>query len=171
MAQAGVVVMELATLEILEYRRALVPVTYPYVPGLLSFREAPVILEALAGLAHTPDVLMLDAQGIAHPRRLGLAAHLGVVLDHPTVGCAKSRLCGAHEEPGPLRGDLSWLTDADEIIGVVLRTRTHVRPVYVSIGNRMTIESAIALVLRCGGRYRLPEPTRWAHHVAGGREP
>lgn len=165
-ARAAIVVMTLPTLQ--EIQRVCVdaPITYPYVPGLLSFREAPPILRALEQLEHIPDVLMLDAQGYAHPRRLGLASHIGVLLDHPTVGCAKSRLCGAHEEPARERGAHTPLRDGDEVIGAVVRTRTGVRPVYVSVGHRMTLQASVALVLACGKGYRLPEPTRWAHRAA-----
>ena len=163
---AGVVVMTLPELTVVEGVRHERPVSYPYVPGLLSFREAPVILDALAKLSCDPDVLMFDAQGYAHPRRMGLAAHIGVVLDHPAVGCAKSRLCGAHEEPGRERGSQTWLWHKDEIIGAVVRTRDGVRPVFVSVGHRVTLADAVELVLRCSGGYRLPEPTRLAHKVA-----
>ena len=168
-ARAGVVVMSLQDMSIVEIVRAERPVNYPYVPGLLSFREAPAILDALARLSCEPDVLMFDAQGYAHPRRMGLAAHLGVVFDHPAVGCAKSRLCGTHEEPGVKRGSQSWLWHNDEVIGAVVRTRDRVRPVFVSVGNRMTLADAVGVVLRCGRRYRLPEPTRLAHKVASAR--
>jgi deoxyribonuclease V len=144
-------------------------VSFPYVPGLLAFREGPVVLAALAKLQDQPDVLIFDAHGLAHPRRMGLASHLGVLLDRPTVGCAKSRLVGVHEEPDESRGSWTPLTDADEWIGAVVRTRDHVRPVYVSIGHRVDLKTAISLTLGCTSRYRLPEPIRWAHRVAGGK--
>lgn len=143
-------------------------VSFPYVPGLLAFREGPVVLAALERLQERPDVLMFDAQGLAHPRRLGLAAHLGVMLDLPAVGCAKSRLRGTHQEPGPWKGNWTPLMDGDGVIGAVVRTRDQVRPVFVSVGHRMDLESAVSLVLGCAARYRLPEPLRWAHRVAGG---
>ncbi|MBN1400554.1 MAG: deoxyribonuclease V [Anaerolineae bacterium] len=165
-AQAAVVVLTWPELEMVERSLAECPVSFPYVPGLLSFREAPPILAALQELAHTPDVLILDGQGYAHPRRFGLATHVGVVLDRPTVGCAKSRLCGEACEPAETRGSYTWLMDHGEIIGAVLRTRDHVRPVYVSVGHRICLEKAIDLILRCGRGYRLPEPTRWAHRAA-----
>jgi deoxyribonuclease V len=165
-ARAAVVVLTWPQLEIVERSLAERPVTFPYVPGLLSFREAPVILAALGQLVHTPDVLIFDGQGYAHPRRLGLATHVGVLLDHPTVGCAKSRLCGEADEPGEERGSYTWLLDEGEVIGAVLRTRTRVRPVYVSVGHRIRLERAIDLILRSGRGYRLPEPTRWAHRAA-----
>jgi len=167
-ARAAVVVLTFPELEIVERVRAECPVTFPYVPGLLSFREAPVILAALARLQQIPDLLIFDGQGYAHPRRMGIATHLGIVLDHPTIGCAKSRLCGTYEEPGLERGNHTWLYDKDEIIGAVVRTRTRVKPLFVSIGHRVRLESAIDIVLRCGGGVRLPEPTRWAHRVASG---
>jgi len=167
-ARAAVVVMRFPELEIIEHVRAELPLAFPYVPGLLSFREAPAILEALAKLEHDPDVLIFDGQGYAHPRRMGIATHIGILLDHPTVGCAKSRLCGTFEEPGIERGSYSWLWDGKEIIGAVVRTRTRVKPVFVSVGHKMRLESAIDLVLQCGRGYRLPEPTRWAHRLASG---
>jgi len=167
-ARAAVVVMRFPELEIIEHVRAELPLAFPYVPGLLSFREAPAILEALAKLEHNPDVLIFDGQGYAHPRRMGIATHIGILLDHPTVGCAKSRLCGTFEEPGIERGSYSWLWDGKEIIGAVVRTRTRVKPVFVSVGHKMRLESAIDLVLQCGRGYRLPEPTRWAHRLASG---
>ncbi|MFP3897425.1 MAG: deoxyribonuclease V [Anaerolineales bacterium] len=167
-AQAAVVVLTLPDLEIVERARAEAPLTFPYIPGLLTFREAPVILDALACLEREPDALVFDGQGYAHPRHMGLATHVGVLLDHPTVGCAKSRLCGTYEEPGPRRGQYTWLRDGKEIIGAVLRTRTNVKPVFVSIGHKVSLQRAVDLVLRCGGGYKLPEPTRWAHRVASG---
>jgi deoxyribonuclease V len=165
-ARAAVVVLTWPELEVVERSLAQCAVSFPYVPGLLSFREAPVILAALKDLAYTPDVLVFDGQGYAHPRRLGLASHVGVLLDHPTVGCAKSRLCGQACEPKETRGSYTWLMDNDEVIGAVLRTRSRVRPVYVSVGHRIRLEKAIDLVLRCGRGYRLPEPTRRAHQAA-----
>lgn len=168
MARASVVVMSLPDLEMIEHVQAERPVSFPYVPGLLSFREAPVILDALARLKSKPDVLLFDGQGIAHPRRLGIAAHIGVILDHPAVGCAKSRLTGTYTEPAEAKGSYTWLRDGQEIIGAVVRTRSHVKPVFVSVGHRIALDHAIDLVLRCATRYRLPEPTRWAHRMASG---
>ena len=168
-ARAAVVVMGLPELEILEQARAERPVTFPYVPGLLSFREAPAILDALANLECVPDVLIFDGQGYAHPRRMGIATHVGILLDHPTIGCAKSRLCGTHDAPGLDRGSYTWLRDGEEIIGAVVRTRTRVKPVFVSGGHRVGLRTAIDVVLRCGAGYRLPEPTRWAHRLASGK--
>jgi len=145
------------------------PVSFPYVPGLLAFREGPVVLAAMERLTDRPDVLMFDAQGLAHPRRMGLATHLGILLGVPAVGCAKSRLCGAYVEPDEQKGNWMPLIDGDEVIGAVVRTRDSVRPVFVSVGHRVDLETAISLVLGCANKYRLPEPTRWAHRVAGGQ--
>jgi deoxyribonuclease V len=143
------------------------PLRFPYVPGLLSFREIPVLLEAFASLSHRPGAILCDGQGRAHPRRIGLASHLGVLLDLPTVGCAKSRLIGEHEEPGPGRGNQAPLRDGDEVIGAVLRTRDGVKPLYISVGHKVTLPDAVRLVLECGGGYRLPEPTRLADQLVG----
>ncbi len=141
-------------------------VSFPYVPGLLSFRELPVVLDAFRQLQQVPDVVLVDGQGIAHPRRLGLASHLGLWLGLPTVGCAKSRLCGEHGTVGDQRGDrVPLLFDGNEI-GTVLTTRSGVKPLYVSPGHKISVNSAVELTLQCGGRYRLPEPTRLAHHLA-----
>jgi len=138
---------------------------FPYIPGLLSFREAPVCLEAVERLTGQPDLFMIDGQGVAHPRRLGLAAHLGLFLDKPTVGCAKSRLIGTYEEPGPEKGAYGLLHDGPEVIGAVVRTRSRVKPVFVSVGNKCTLEDAIRITLACAARYRIPEPTRLAHQA------
>lgn len=165
-ARAAVVILEAPTLRVLERVSVDAPIQYPYIAGLLSFREAPAILRAMEMIQIKPDVLIFDAQGIAHPRRLGLASHVGVLLDHPSVGCAKSRLCGAHQEPERQRGASEPLRDGDAVIGAALRTRTGARPMYVSVGHRMTLEAAIELVLACGKGYRLPEPTRLAHQAA-----
>ncbi|WP_054684449.1 deoxyribonuclease V [Rhodothermus marinus] len=164
--RAAAVVWHVAEQQVLERAVAEGMVSFPYVPGLLSFREVPLLLEVLAQLRTTPDVLMVDGQGLAHPRRCGLATHLGVLLDHPAVGVAKSRLFGRHAEPGPEKGSWTPLYDDGEVIGAVVRTRTGVRPVYVSVGHRMTLEAAVALTLRCTTRYRLPEPTRLADQLS-----
>lgn len=138
---------------------------FPYVPGLLSFRELPIVLEAYDKLKSKPDVIMLDGQGYAHPRRFGLASHLGVWLDTPTIGCAKTRLIGEHDEPAARRGSSKRLTDKTEVIGRVLRTRDGVKPLYISCGHKVTLDTAVQVVLDCGRGYRLPEPTRLAHHA------
>lgn len=143
------------------------PLEMPYVPGLLSFREGPAVLEAVRDLPRRPELLLVDGAGIAHPRRLGIASHLGVLLDLPSIGVAKSRLCGQDIQPGPRRGDSAPLLDGGEPIGIVLRTRDQVRPLYVSPGHRCDIEGAARWVLACGRGYRLPEPTRWADRLAG----
>ena len=143
-------------------------IDFPYVPGLLSFREAPLILKACAQLMHTPDLMIVDGQGIAHPRRLGIAAHLGLFFDIPTIGCAKSRLYGTYQEPADEAGNYEELVDNGEVIGVVLRTKDNTNPVYISIGNKIAIEDAIFWIMRCCRGYRLPEPIRLAHQTAGG---
>jgi deoxyribonuclease V len=167
-ARAAVVLLSYPDMVLFQAATATLPVSFPYVPGLLAFREGPVVLAALERLAGEPDVLMFDAQGLAHPRRMGLAAHLGVLLDVPAVGCAKSRLCGTEVVPAEEKGSWTLLEDRGEVIGAVVRTRSRVRPVYVSVGHRVDLEAAVSLVLSCATRYRLPEPTRWAHRVAGG---
>ena len=152
-------------LEWIETANAVMEVTFPYIPGLLSFREAPVCLEAVGKLNDQPDLILVDGQGIAHPRRLGLASHLGLFLDIPTVGCAKSRLIGTFAEPGLEKGSYRPLFDKDEVIGAVVRTRTNVKPLFISVGHRCTLDDAIRLTLGCTTRYRLPEPTRLAHQA------
>ena len=167
-ARAAVVLLSYPGLTPLQAVTTDKPVSFPYVPGLLAFREGPVVLAALEQLDGRPDVLMFDAQGLAHPRRMGLATHLGVLLDMPAVGCAKSCLCGTYAEPDERRGSWSALVDGDEVIGAVVRTRDGVQPVFVSVGHRIDLEASVALVLGCATKYRIPEPTRWAHRVAGG---
>ncbi len=170
MARTAVVVLELTSLEPVDCAVDEAPVTFPYIPGLLTFREGPSVLRALERLSIWPDVFLFDGQGIAHPRRIGLAAHMGVILDHPSIGCAKSRLTGTHAEPGDDVGTWEPLTDGDEIIGAVVRSRAGVKPLYVSTGHRVGLPTAIDLVLRCTQGYRLPETTRYAHKVAGGAD-
>jgi len=166
-ARAAFVVLAYPSLELVDKAVVTGRLTFPYVPGLLSFREMPLLLQAAAKLNTRPDVVLVDGQGRAHPRRLGLACHLGLFLDLPTVGVAKSRLFGQAEIPGIERGESSPLLDADEVIGLVLRTRRGVRPLYVSVGHRLTLKAAREIVLGCGRGYRLPEPTRLAHLAAG----
>lgn len=168
MGTGAVIVLSYPGLEIVATSVVRDRLAFPYVPGLLSFREAPLLLAACAGLAVMPDLILVDGQGIAHPRRLGLASHLGLFLDTPTIGCAKSRLCGCHEAPGAKPGSYAELTDGGEVIGAVLRTRAGVKPVYVSIGHKVDLPAARYWVLRCCRGYRLPEPTRLAHLAAGG---
>lgn len=161
------VVTELPNFEIIETTRATRRVIFPYISGLLSFREAPVCIAAVKKLNSEPDLFIIDGQGIAHPRRLGLASHLGLFFNRPTVGCAKSRLIGSFEEPPLRKGTYSLLKNKDEIIGAVLRTRTNVKPVFVSVGHKCTLKDAIDVTLSCTTRYRLPEPTRLAHQLVG----
>lgn len=162
---AAVVLWDLRDREMVEQHTATRRLTFPYVPGLLSFRETPALLMALRKLKRSPDVLICDGQGYAHPRRFGLACHLGVLTHIPSIGCGKTRLIGSHE-PVPARREASVpLWDHEEQIGTVLRTRNGVRPLYLSIGHRMDLPTACRLVLECAGRYRLPEPTRLADHI------
>jgi deoxyribonuclease V len=165
-ARAAIVVLDRTTLETLDEVAVSRPVSFPYVPGLLSFRELPAVCEALARLARLPGLLIVDGHGRAHPRRFGIASHLGVHLDHPSIGIAKSRLTGEHDEPGPERGDGVPLMDKGEVIGWVLRTRAGCRPVYVSIGHRVSLETAVTLAMALTTRYRLPEPTRRADRLS-----
>ncbi len=160
---AGVIVWDIQQKQIVEQAMAWRPVRFPYVPGLLSFREIPAVLAAIRKLKRVPDVFMFDGHGLAHPRRIGLASHAGLLLDYPSIGCAKSRLCGKHRQPSLKRGSVAALRDGTETIGSVLRTRQGVKPVYVSVGHRITLQEAVRIVLQCVGRYRLPEPTRQAH--------
>lgn len=168
MARAAVVVMSYPRLELVDMSVVEGSLDFPYIPGLLSFREMPLLLEAFRRLATAPDLVIVDGQGLAHPRRLGIACHLGLFLDVPTVGCAKSRLLGSHSEPGGQPGDRALLKDNGEVIGAVLRTRVGVKPVYVSTGHRISLDMSVKWALRCLGGYRLPEPTRLAHQAAGG---
>jgi deoxyribonuclease V len=165
---AAAVVLSYPGLELVEAKVVTDSIDFPYVPGLLTFREAPLILAACEKLTVTPDLILVDGQGIAHPRRMGIASHLGLCLEIPTIGCAKSRLCGSHEEPGNEPGSHAELRDNGEVIGVVLRTRAGVKPVYVSIGHKIDLPSAMHWVLACCRGYRLPEPARLAHQAAGG---
>jgi deoxyribonuclease V len=164
--QTAIVTVRLPDLAVVDQTTWQGPVVFPYVPGLLSFRELPAILPALEQLRVWPDVFMTDSQGRAHPRRIGLACHLGVLLDRPALGVAKSRLTGTYAEPDPEKGASSALVDAGEQVGTVVRTRSGVKPVYVSVGHRLTLDEAVALTLACTTRYKLPEPTRLAHRLS-----
>lgn len=164
--RAAIVVLRLPDLEVVETAVALRPTSFPYVPGLLSFREVPAVLDALARLSELPDVLFCDGHGLIHPRRFGIACHLGVLTGLPTVGIGKSRFVGRHRELPAARGSWVPLEDRDEVIGAVLRSRARVRPIYVSTGHRVGLGSAIALTLRLLTRYRLPETTRLADRLA-----
>jgi len=168
MATAAVVVLNYPELRLVETKVAQGRLDFPYIPGLLSFRESPLTLAACQQLTITPDLILVDGQGIAHPRRFGLASHLGLFLNTPTIGCAKSRLCGQHEEPGVEPGSYTEVIDRDETIGVALRTKLGVKPIYVSIGHKVDLQTAIYWVMKCCCGYRLPEPTRLAHLAAGG---
>ncbi len=169
-AQCGVAVLSLPSLKRIDEARWKGPVTFPYVPGLLSFRELPAVIEALGSLRVMPDVIMTDGQGYAHPRRMGLACHLGLVLDRPTFGVAKSRLIGTHAEVGRRRGATTSLFDGGEVIGMVVRTRTDVKPVFVSAGHRITLSEAVELTLACAPKFKVPEPTRAAHRLSREKE-
>jgi deoxyribonuclease V len=162
---AAVVVIKILDFSVIETATASRRVDFPYIPGLLSFREAPVCIEAIEKLRTSPDVFIVDGQGLAHPRRFGIACHIGVLVDKPTVGCAKSRLTGDFTQPGRQKGNFSPLVDGDEVIGVVLRTRANVKPVFVSVGHKCSLQDAINIVLKCTTKYRLPEPSRLAHQT------
>jgi deoxyribonuclease V len=167
LARGAVVVMSYPSLEVLEKASGEVACGFPYVPGLLSFRELPALLPLLSGLHTTPDVVLCDGQGVAHPRGLGLASHLGLLLETPTIGCAKSRLVGSYAELGVEKGATVPLCgDGAEVIGAVVRTRSGTRPVYVSVGHLVALSQAVAIVLGCSRRYRIPEPLRSAHALA-----
>jgi deoxyribonuclease V len=167
-ARAAVVVLRFPEMELIEARVEEDVPRFPYVPGLLTFREAPLLLRLFEELETDPDLIMIDGQGIAHPRRLGLAAHIGILLGAPTIGCAKSRLCGEFAEPELERGACSPLYDHGEVIGAVVRTRNGVKPVFVSIGHMIDLATSVKRVLECCRGYRIPEPTRMAHLAAGG---
>ena len=160
---AAVVVLQLSSLQVVETAAVTARVPFPYIPGLLSFREAPVVIRAWEKLKVKPDCLICDGQGIAHPRRLGIASHLGLWLDIPSIGCAKSLLVGTYKEPGPKRGSVEPLYHRREQVGVILRTKDGVEPVFISQGHRISLKKAIEVVLACCTKYRLPEPTRQAH--------
>lgn len=166
LTRAAVVVLSFPELHPLDQAVARQPTTFPYIPGLLSFREVPALLAALADLSVPPDLLLCDGQGLAHPRRCGLACHLGVLTGLPSIGVAKSRLIGSPDPLGPNKGDYAWLWDQGEIIGAVVRTRRSVQPLYVSLGHKISLDTAIRFVLACTTRYRFPETTRRAHHLA-----
>ncbi|VEP15507.1 Endonuclease V [Hyella patelloides LEGE 07179] len=164
--QAAVAVLSFPQLELVEKAISQIPTTFPYIPGYLSFREIPAILEALKQLKITPDLILCDGQGLAHPRRFGLACHLGVLLNLPTIGVAKSLFIGEHEELPSEKGSWQPLIDKDETVGLVLRSRTNVRPIYVSIGHKISLPTAKDYVMKCLTKYRLPETTRWADKLA-----
>lgn len=164
--QAAVAVLTFPELKLVEKAIAQIPTVFPYIPGYLSFREIPAILEALKQLEITPDLILCDGQGLAHPRRLGLASHLGVLIDLPTIGVAKSLFIGKYKKVGIEKGSYQPLIDKDETIGLVLRSRTDVKPIYVSIGHKISLPTAKDYVMQCLTKYRLPETTRWADKLA-----
>jgi deoxyribonuclease V len=166
--RAAVALLSFPDLALVEHAVARVPTSFPYVPGLLSFREAPAALAALGLLAGAPDLILYDGQGIAHPRRCGIASHVGLLADVPSIGVAKTRLTGEYGMVADCRGAWSPLVDRGETIGAVLRTRAGTKPLFVSVGHRVGLDSAIAWVMACTRRYRLPETTRWAHRLASG---
>jgi len=163
-AFAGVIVYRFPGLEEVERRTARRKLRFPYVPGLLSFRECPILLAAFARLETEPDLVLIDGHGRAHPRRFGIACHMGILFDKPTIGCAKSRLVGEHQEPDERPGSTSPLMLEGERLGVVLRTRDRVRPIYVTTGHRVSLDTAVSLVKQCLDGFRIPKPTREADH-------
>ncbi len=164
--RAAVAVLSLPGLDLAAQAIARRPTTFPYVPGLLSFRETPAVLDALAQLPGPPDLLLYDGHGLAHPRRCGIACHLGLLADIPTIGVAKSVLVGRHAPVPDARGAWQPLVEGGDVIGAALRTRPGTKPIYVSIGHRISLPTAIHYVLLCTRHYRLPETTRWAHRLA-----
>jgi deoxyribonuclease V len=160
---AAIVVLDVATLEVVEQRGVVTETRFPYVPGLLSFRESPALLEVWDALESTPDAVMIDGHGYAHPRRFGVACHFGLLVERPTVGAAKSVLVGHYDEPALEKGAWTPMLDRGEVIAAAVRTKDRVKPIFVSVGHLIDLDSAIALVLRCGKGYRQPEPTRRAH--------
>jgi deoxyribonuclease V len=166
-SHAAIVVASFPDFAVIETATARAPTPFPYVPGLLSFREGPVLEAALGRLTHEPDVFVFDGMGIAHPRRIGIASHMGLWLDRPTVGCGKTLLVGRHEPLPEARGASRPLIDRGEVIGAAVRTRTGKNPVFISPGHRADVDSAVALILACAPRFRLPEPIRLAHKAAG----
>lgn len=169
MIRAAVAILEFPALTLVDHAVALAPARFPYIPGLLSFREIPAILTALEGLCRLPDLILVDGQGYAHPRRCGIASHLGVLLDLPTIGVGKTRLFGSADEPSNERGAWTPLIAANEVIGAVVRSRVNVKPIYISAGHRISLTTALDYVARCTTRFRLPETTRWAHRLASDR--
>lgn len=169
--RAAVALLAFPGLELADYAIARLPTRFPYVPGLLSFREMPALLAAIGQLKALPDLILCDGHGYAHPRRFGIASHLGVYSGIPSIGVAKSRLIGEHGQPMQRRGAWVPLKHRGETIGAVLRTRPYTQPIYVSIGHRVSLPLAVRYALACATHYRLPETTRWAHRLASGEEP
>ncbi len=169
--RSAAVVLRWDDMAVVEVRTAAATPSFPYVPGLLAFREAPVVLDVLERLDTTPDLILADGQGLAHPRRFGLACHVGLLAGVPTIGCAKSLLVGRYSGLSPARGAAADLVDCDEVVGAAVRTRDRVSPVFVSVGHRVDLPAAVRLALACCRGYRVPEPTRMAHQAAAGRLP
>ncbi|CAN5602919.1 deoxyribonuclease V [soil metagenome] len=169
-SRAAVVVLSFPELELLEKSEAVLPIQFPYIPGLLSFRETPVAIKALEKLAIAPNLILCDGQGLAHPRRFGIACHIGLLADVPTIGVAKSLLVGKYENLGEERGSVADLIHRKEKVGVALRTREKVQPIYVSVGHKISLETAVNYVLQCTPKYRLPETTRLADKLASYRK-
>ena len=169
MARAAVVVLSYPGMKVVELEVAQGRLELPYIPGLLSFRESPLVLAACRKITISPDLIMVDGQGIAHPRRLGIASHLGLLLGKATIGCAKSRLCGSHLMPVKESGNYAELVDNGEVIGAALRTKNGVKPLFISTGHKISLENAVYWIMQCCRGYRLPEPTRLAHLAAGGK--
>lgn len=166
LACAAVILMKLPDFRIIEWVRKTQKIKFPYIPGLLTFREGPVLENCFRAAKFEPDVILFDGQGIAHPRNMGIAAHMGILLDKSTIGCAKTWLFGEYKEPGNSRGAFSYLFNQKKKIGAVLRTRVNVKPVFVSPGYKIDIESAVRLILMCARKYRIPEPLRLAHQLS-----
>ncbi len=162
---ASIIIFELQTMERVEAVTASGKIDFPYIPGLLSFRESPILLKAISKIKSEPDVIILDAQGIAHPRGIGLASHIGLLLDKPSIGCAKTRLIGEYSEVGENVGNYTLLKTKEKTVGAVLRTRKNVKPVFISPGHKIDLNTSIDLVLKCCRGYRLPEPVRQAHNL------
>jgi len=160
---AGVVVFDFPSLKIREKQSFISPINFPYIPGLLTFREGPGLLAAFKKIENEPDIILFDGQGIAHPRRMGIATHLGLFLDKPTIGCAKSRLSGEYTSLGEGKGDFALLKEGKEVLGAALRTRPKVKPIFISPGHKIDLPAAIEIVLKCADKYRLPLPLREAH--------
>jgi deoxyribonuclease V len=160
---AGVIIFEFPNLKTIERQSFISPVNFPYIPGLLTFREGPSLLEAFKKIKNEPDIIIFDGQGIAHPRRMGIATHLGLFLDKPTIGCAKSRLSGKYTSVGEEKGDYALLKEGEEVLGAVLRTRRRVKPIFISPGHKIDLPNSIKIVLKCTDKYKLPVPVREAH--------
>jgi len=166
-SHAAVTVLSFPDLQVIETVTATMTTPFPYIPGLLSFREGPVILKAIENLQTIPDAFIFDGMGRAHPRRIGIASHMGLWFNKPTIGCGKTLLIGSYDDPAHERGAYSPLIDRGELVGVVLRSRPNVKPLYISVGHLCDLATAVEVVMRCVGKYRLPEPIRAAHNAAG----